>query len=289
MSYQEFRPTKFNLLPDVVKNLMIINGLFFLATYTFQSTFGIDLIEKLGLHFIGSSLFQPYQIITHLFMHGSFMHIFSNMFMLWMFGNMLENYWGGRRFLIYYLVTGLGAALSHYLVSYYVDMAPVVNAINDYIAHPSGDALDSFVVQHKFMIDAGSPEYILQSFNSFRQHVNTLNVNPTDRVALAGTVDFMREYKDYYMSMPNMVGASGAVFGVLLAFGMLFPNTMIYLYFAIPIKAKYFVILYGVFELYLGISNSASDNVAHFAHLGGMLFGFILIKYWNSRDREHFY
>ena len=289
MSEQNFRPTQFKLLPEVVKNLLIINGLFFLATYVCLNTFGIDLVDNLGLHYIGSDKFKIYQVITHLFMHGSFMHIFSNMFMLWMFGNVLENYWGGKRFLIYYLVTGFGAALMHYIVSYYYDISPVLHAINDYIANPSSENLDLFLNQHKIIITAYSDETAKMMYGEFYNFTNALNFNPNDQHALAGTVQFMEYYKGYYLSEPNIVGASGAVFGVLLAFGMLFPNQLIYLYFAIPIKAKYFVIFYGLFELYAGISNNASDNVAHFAHLGGMLFGYILIKYWNKSDRQHFY
>lgn len=289
MNTQSFGPNRFNLLPEVVKNLLIINGLFFLATYVLQNTYGIDLIEKLGLHYMGSDKFQPYQIITHIFMHGSFMHIFSNMFMLWMFGNILENHWGGKRFLIYYMITGFGAAFIHYVISYYMEMAPVINAINDYIAAPSLEKLNAFSVEHKFLISQFSSAEIQQAYAQFYNYTQTLSINPADSTALNGTVNFMETYKTYFLGLPNMVGASGAVFGTLLAFGMLFPNQVIYLYFAIPIKAKYFVILYGLFELYAGVSSNPGDNVAHYAHLGGMLFGFILIKYWNKNDRQNFY
>ncbi len=288
MSNNAYRPTKFNLLPEVVKNLLIINGLFFFGTYVLANSFGIDLLDMFGLHFLGSNEFKPYQIVTHLFMHGNFMHIFSNMFMLWMFGNVLENYWGGKRFLIYYLITGFGAALMHYIISYYFEMAPVINAIDDYVASPSSAKLQEFLVQYKLNISVYSPDYIKDAYGKFYQFSGMLQSNPFDAQALQGTANFLEEYKVYYLGLPNMVGASGAVFGILLAYGMTFPNQVIYLYFAIPIKAKYFVILYGLFELYAGVSNSASDNVAHFAHLGGMLFGFILIKYWSKKDRTHY-
>jgi membrane associated rhomboid family serine protease len=151
-----------------------------------------------------------------------------------MFGTNIENYWGGKRFLIFYIVTGLGAAFIHYLVLYFSLVLPTLNEI---------EALQSI-----------------------------------------GTIDNVEAIKaTFYNSIPPVVGASGAVFGLLLAFGMLFPEQMIYIYFAIPIKAKYFVILYGLIELSTGIYNSSADNVAHFAHLGGMLFGFILIKYWRKK------
>jgi len=104
-----------------------------------------------------------------------------------------------------------------------------------------------------------------------------------DTQSLAASVEFIQQVKIDYLNAPNVVGASGSVFGLLLAFGMMFPNSLIYVYFAIPIKAKYFVMIYGVIELYSGISNSAGDNVAHFAHLGGMLFGIFLILYWKKR------
>lgn len=289
MSYQEFRPSRFNLLPEVVKNLLIINGLFFLGTYVLGDSFGLDLFEMLGLHYMGSDQFRPYQLVTHLFMHGSFMHLFSNMFMLWMFGNVLENFWGGKKFLTYYLVTGLGAAAFHYFISYQTEMAPVLNAMNEFIASPSLDGLNGFVIQYPLAIHQESGEVMIQALQALRENVSTLEMDPHHSEALAGTVSFMESYKAYYLGLPNMVGASGAVFGVLLAFGMLFPNQVIYLYFAIPIKAKYFVILYGLFELYAGISNNSGDNVAHFAHLGGMVFGFFLIKYWNKSDRRNFY
>jgi membrane associated rhomboid family serine protease len=178
-------------------------------------------------------------------MHGSFMHLFFNMFALWMFGNTLENYWGPKRFLIYFMMTGIGAGLIQMLVTHFRLMS-LYSQISD-------EGLS-------YVISKGSEIY--QSGQNFSDPI-------------AGKIN----------ELVNSVtiGASGAVFGILLAFGMLFPNTMLYIYFAIPIKAKWFVILYGAVELYSGIANSSGDNVAHFAHLGGMLFGFILIKFWQKK------
>jgi membrane associated rhomboid family serine protease len=238
MANFNFRSGGLDLLPEVVKNLLIINGLFFLATYVAGNRFGIDLNQILGLHFPGSTNFKPYQIITYMFMHGNLTHLIMNMFALWMFGRNIENYWGGKRFLIYYMVTGLGAALIHYIVLYLSDLLPALNEI--------------------------------------------------DRLHAAGAINDIDTYRTVlFDNVPPVVGASGAVFGILLAFGMMFPDQMIYLYFAIPIKAKYFVILYGLIELSAGIYNSEADHVAHFAHLGGMLFGFLLIKYW-QRNRYRY-
>lgn len=278
MSYQQYRPSGFKLLPDVVKNLLIINVLMYIATVVFEGTFGIDLVRYLGLYFIGSEYFQPYQFITHLFMHGSLMHIFANLFALWMFGNVLENVWGGKKFLIFYLVTGLGAALIHSGVVFWEIMS-LQNQAADVLALQSPEKFILFVKENIPL------EYLNSEYSYAVQSVMTNWLdNPESMSYAVRAGELMQEYVTFKMNIPT-VGASGAVFGVLLAFGMMFPNTLIYLYFAIPIKAKYFVILYGILELYLGIRGSVTDNVAHFAHLGGMLFGYLLIKYWNRPKR----
>lgn len=238
------RPSSFKLLPDVIKNLLIINGLFFLATVVLPRAFGVDLVRMLGLYLPASENFQPYQIITHMFMHGGLMHIFFNMFALWMFGYTLENIWGSKRFLIYYLVTGLGAALLHMGVTYWE-----YSQVKDLLTQ---DQLQMVLIQG--------------------QDILLSNQNFTDEAMAKANL---------ILNTPT-VGASGAVFGILLAFGMMFPNQYIYVYFALPIKAKYFVAIYGAIELYNGIANDPGSNVAHFAHLGGMLFGFLLIRYWRK-------
>lgn len=274
---QQFRPGGFRILPPVVKNLLIINGLFFLATLAAQRSFGIDLTDKLGLHYFSAEKFRPYQFITYMFMHGSFMHIFFNMFALWMFGNALENIWGPKRFIIYYLITGIGAALTHYVV-YYFQISPVIDAINNYLDNPSHEALTHFINAGYLKITSPA---LQSSFSAFRdQYNNLINTNP--HKALQLSLDFMAQYKVAFLNAPVVIGASGAVFGILLAFGMIFPNALIYLYFAIPIKAKYFVMMYGAIELFSGIYNSNS-NIAHFAHLGGMLFGYFVLLYWKKR------
>ncbi|MBL7799173.1 MAG: rhomboid family intramembrane serine protease [Chitinophagales bacterium] len=221
---------------SVVFNLIAINVLLFVASQMIDS-----LNDLLSLHYVfnthdfikrldptESSSFQPFQLVTHMFMHGNLGHIFSNMFALFMFGSILERFWGGQRFLFFYLSTGFGAVLLHMLVQVYLV----------YDATGMVDPLFSALEQH--------PE-------------------------IAGT----------YFS--NTVGASGAVFGILVAFGMLFPNTeLMLMFFPVPIKAKYFVSMYVLWEIYRGISMSHGDNVAHFAHLGGALFGYILVKIWNK-------
>lgn len=208
----------FSFLPPVVKNLLILNVLFFLADISLQ-TRGIDLTQWLGLHYITAQDFYPWQFITYMFMHGNFSHLFFNMFALWMFGYALENHWGSKRFLVYYLITGVGAALIQTGV-----LALEIRGMTQ--------SLPPFAAQH-------------------------------------------------YINQIVTVGASGAVYGILLAFGMCFPNVPIFLYFFFPIKAKWFVIIYGVIELFAGIGGTA-DGVAHFAHLGGMIFGLLLILYWRK-------
>ncbi|MGC8751012.1 rhomboid family intramembrane serine protease [Hydrotalea sp.] len=232
----EFRPGRFQILPLVIKNLIIINGLVFLAQMTIGRQGFINMDDLFALHTFQSPLFRPWQLITHMFMHGSFEHIFFNMFALWMFGSVLENLWGPKRFLTFYIVCGLGAALSHLIVLY-------------------------FQTQH-----------LIEAFNSLDPATQQL-------------------YRNNFLAKLNeaTIGASGAVFGCLAAFGYLFPNTRIYLYFFVPIKAKWFVIMYAAFELYLGIKNSAGDDVAHFAHLGGALVGIILVYFWNKNNRKTFY
>ena len=219
-----------NRLTTVVKNLMAINVLMFFATIV-AAKYGIDLSDYLGLHVFLADDFHPYQLVTYMFMHGGFTHLFFNMFSLYMFGCLLETVWGSKRFLIFYFVTGIGAALVQELVQYiYFEMS---------------------LAQYT--------------------HVNT-------GAALIPMAE--------YLNLWQTVGASGAVYGILLAFAMIFPNERMFIIpIPFPIKAKYFVMIFIVLELLLGLSNNAGDNVAHFAHLGGMLFGFLLIILWRKSGK----
>lgn len=272
MSDQQFRPMKWQILPPVVKNLLIINGIMFLAMVVLEQKLGLELTRYLGLHFFTSQYFAPHQIVTHLFMHGNMLHIFSNMFALWMFGNVLENVWGGKRFLIYYLVTGIGAALIHTGFTWY-DIHNMQQSVDLFMNNVS--PMDFKMLVQKYQ------GYLRQDdINELNELLFAWSNSPGDPMMIEKARAFAQELVTRKGNIPT-VGASGAVFGVLLAFGMLFPNTVLYLYFAFPIKAKWFVMLYGLFELYSGIQNNPGDNVAHFAHLGGMLFGYILIKSWN--------
>ncbi len=267
---------KFSDIPPVVKNLIIINIIMLLATWVLGNAFDIQLSQVLGLHYFKSDLFQPYQFVTHMFMHGGLTHLFFNMFALWMFGRVLETVWGSKRFFIYFVVTGLGAAVLHTFVIH-LQMASILNDIKAFSNTPSPEAFALLVKDH-------FPEYYSQIYSKL---LNGWYSNPESSSYVAMAQQYANELLSLKMNIPT-VGASGAVFGVLLAFGMLFPNTKLMLLFPpIPIKAKYFVIFYGALELWLGLTQPGS-NIAHFAHLGGMLFGFILIKFWNSK-RTNFY
>jgi len=280
MSYQQYRPSSFNILPVAVKNLLIINTILWLAETVFEKQLGFSINERFGLYYPLSEHFNPIQFVSHLFLHGNLLHLFSNMFALWMFGGILENYWGPKRFLIFYFVTGLGAAFIHTLSTWY-ELHQLWESIHLYASSPNMMDFLTLIKKNVSYIDSDSIDEINRFYNNWE-------MMPANTELAQQSVVYAEKLAQYKMNVPT-VGASGAVFGVLLAFGMLFPNNLIYLYFAIPIKAKYFVIFYGLFELYSGVMNNPGDNIAHFAHLGGMLFGFILIKYWNKTNREHFY
>ncbi|MBN1926210.1 MAG: rhomboid family intramembrane serine protease [Prolixibacteraceae bacterium] len=236
---------------------------------------GIDLNRWFALYYPASENFMFTQFITHMFMHGGLTHLFFNMFALWMFGRVLENVWGPRRFLIFYFVTGLGAAALHTFVNY-LEIAPVVKAVKAFSNTPSPDLFSMFVNQYQGIIKNMGFD-LPQIIDFAASWLDKPNASGYENEAMA----FMNKLVQVRINIPT-VGASGAVFGVLLGFGMLFPNTQLMLLFPpIPIKAKYMVIAYGVLELVLGLSMPGS-NVAHFAHLGGMIFGFFLIKYWNK-------
>jgi membrane associated rhomboid family serine protease len=268
-----YRPV-INSIPPVVKNLIILNVLFFLATFVFKNL-DIDLVAYFGMHYPGSERFMLHQIVTYMFMHGGITHIFFNMFALFMFGRVLESVWGPKRFLIYYFVTGIGAIAIHTFVNY-LEISSIQNTLSAFQNTPSPEVLEKFVNKNLPNASMQVRDFIMTWYN-----------DPTNSSFANEGLSLMQRILELKMNIPT-VGASGAVFGILLAFGMLFPNTQLMLLFPpIPIRAKYFVIGYGLIELYLGFSQSGS-NIAHFAHLGGMLFGFFMIKYWNKNSR-HFY
>lgn len=263
-------------IPPVVKNLLIINVIMLLVAWVAETTFQVDLNRILGLYSPNSPSFRPYQLVTHMFMHGGMFHLFFNMFALYMFGRILEQVWGGKRFLMYYLITGLGAAAIHLLVNY-LHLHSIQNDAIAMLNTPSPQSFAAFVTKH-------FPEYYDQVYSKF---LDTWFASPNNPVFIEQASIYTKQLIQLQLEIPT-VGASGAVYGVLLAFGMLFPNTILMLLIPpIPIKAKWMVIIYGGLELFLGLTQPGS-NIAHFAHLGGMIFGFILIKYWRTR-KDMFY
>ncbi len=237
-------------IPPVTKNLLIINGIFFAITLFFAKTYHIDLASILGLHYWANPDFNPYQFVTSMFMHGGWSHILLNMFGLWMFGSAIESYWGPKRYLTYYMITGMGAGLIWLLTVHLQIMNITPNLPADVLNTVKNEGLDLLLSNRNYV------DPVLAQYNiDYHQLLNS-----------------------------RVVGASGALFGLLLAFGMMFPNAPIYIMLIpIPIKAKYAVAGFGLFELYEGYMNQPGDNVAHFAHLGGMLFGIIMIMYWKKK------
>lgn len=260
----------FNILPKGIKNILIINILLFFATYVFAKANICDLNQWLGLHYFKAPDFHVWQIITYMFMHANFGHIFFNMFALWMFGAVVENEWGTQKFLVYYLITGIGAALTHYLITA-IEVGPAMSLFNQFLDAPSLETY-RYLVENNQITQLQSA--LQNNYNILMAHPESLN----DLVAATITL------QDSYLNSFVLIGASGAVYGVLLAFGWMFPNSTIYIYFLFPIKAKWFVLIYGLIELVYGVTGT-SDGVAHFAHLGGMVFGILLILLWHRNDR----
>ncbi len=280
---QQYRPSGFRILPPVVKNLLIINTLVFLATLALRR-YHIDLIGMFGLHYPGASNFRVYQFFTYMFLHGGWEHILLNMFALWMFGNVVENVWGGKKFLIFYLLTGLGSAVV-YLIWIHFTLVPNLDALHQIINHPSVTGVEDYFGKYHFRVGAINPLITQHDVSVFNQNMNLLSQEQANGDIMQQIVTFLSNYRIEMLNQMVVIGASGAIFGLLLAFGMMFPNSIIYLYFAIPIKAKWLVIGYGLYELYSGISNNPGDNVAHFAHVGGMLVGLAIIFYWKKHGK----
>ncbi|HLW30157.1 MAG TPA: rhomboid family intramembrane serine protease [Brumimicrobium sp.] len=245
-------------MPPVVKNILILNVIMYIITMLGEAQ-GIPMTYLLGGYVFNSPYFEPFQMVSHFFMHGGFFHILFNMFALVIFGSALEQVWGPKRFFIFYIVTALGAFFLHQIVGY----LEVKNIEDQLIAA----GYDLYSLQEK-----------ITELRSGR--INTFNIMPNTN----GLV------QDYIAGISTpVVGASGAVYGVLVGFGYLFPNTRLMLLFPpIPIKAKYLVTIMVGIALYNSFQSSSGDNIAHLAHLGGAIVGFILVFIW-QRDKRKFY
>lgn len=272
----------FDITP-IVKRLLIINFGVFVISLLLSSQAGIDLNQYLGLHSYFSEDFHVYQFVTYIFAHAYmqggqvyFWHIMGNMFALFMFGPMLERFWGANRFLFFYLFTGIGAGLSYWAVNAY-EVYQLQDAVMTYMQNPGPDEFVRFLSAHD-----------KSSYRALLDYIDAFSEDPTNPLKISETKQFVQSFYNSAAAF-SMVGASGSVYGILMGFGLLFPNTILMLLFPpIPIKAKYIVAFYGLMELYLQIQNSAGDNVAHFAHLSGMVFAYILIRYWKNK-RNLFY
>ncbi|MDR2839834.1 MAG: rhomboid family intramembrane serine protease [Paludibacter sp.] len=240
MSFE--RPSFWQSIPPAVRNLLAINTILWLATDFSQPLLhklgiNISLTDVLGMHYWQAQKFQIWQMLTYMFMHGGFFHLFFNMLALYMFGSPLEYRLGTKRFLLYYTVAGIGAGI---------------------------------IQQVFWSID----------FHSFIVHYNNvLQEFPND------VVEILAHFNSQ-LNLPITVGASGSVFGLLLAFGWLFPQTeLFFMFIPVPIKARWAVAIYAGLELFFGVANFSFDNVAHYAHLGGMLFGLLLILWWKKQGK----
>lgn len=262
----------FRNLTPVVKNLLLITVL----AHIIGGFLNIDLAMLAGLRNPISSEFQPWQFFTYMFIHGGLGHLFGNMFALFIFGPLLEQFWGSNRFLIFYLVTGIGAGVVYAGVNYW-DMQGMRNDAQTYMYNPNPDDFSKFVSSHA-----------TRFYGNFYDIIDDFEKNPQSESLKRETKEIVSAVYDRYSNIP-MVGASGAIFGLLMAFALLFPNTELFLlFFPFPIKAKYFVGFYLLYEIYQEFNRAPGDNVAHLAHLAGALIAFIMIRLWR-RDRTKFY
>ncbi len=263
---------------SVVRTLIIINVVAYVLLLLASEYEGDQPLNLFALHNWLSPDFKPWQIITHLFLHstGGVFHLFFNMLALWMFGTALEQNWGSKRFVYYYFACGIGAALVHNTVVGF-QLQPMISAADIYLSNPSYTLFEQFISNHL----PGSYDNV--QINEFLVAWYNDRMNPG---YISQSQSFVNEVVEFRTNIPT-VGASGAVYGLLLAFGMIFPNAMIMMLIPpIPMKAKYFVMVYGLIELSMGIRNNIEDNVAHFAHLGGMVFGILIILYYRKLDRN---
>lgn len=259
----------FGDIKPVTKNLLILNIAMFILTLFFQyQGEGIDLGSLLGAHYFGTPLFEPYQLVSHFFMHGGPLHIFMNMYILVMFGSFLERIWGPKRFFFIYVASALGSIILYNSVGYF--------QIMEYKQIIGSDEIMAGV--NGLIRERG---YSLETINEIRQYV--FEHGATSMMQL----DAITEYT--IKSYTPLVGASGAIFGIMAAFGILFPNTELMLIFPpIPIKAKWLIGGYFVFEVYNSFQNNVGDNVAHLAHVGGAIVGAIIVLIWRKKG-QNFY
>ena len=261
----------FRRLTPVAKNILIIN----VAILLLSSVVRLDLSDWFGLRVIYSSEFAPYQFLTYMWLHGGMWHLFGNMIAVLVFAPMLETVWGSKRFLTFYLECGIGAGIL-YVAADAIEKLPLKNAAESYIENPTPEAFERFVIDNKSYINVARASELIDLYYESSSYERQ-------------TVAAVRDIYGGVVTKGTMVGASGAVFGILFAFAFLFPNTELFLLFPpIPIKAKYLVFFYAMYELYAELNRTPGDNVAHLAHLSGMLIAFILLKLWQDNTKRFY-
>lgn len=273
----------FRLTP-VVKNLLIINVAIFFLSYLLLSQTGYNIIDTFGLYYFASDNFQPWQFVTYMFLHSFvgpggqiyFGHIFGNMIGLLIFGPWLEEAWGSPRFLQYYLITGLGAGMLFMGVDYF-EKSSMEDAVETFLVEPGPDEFEILISEH-----------FEGYYDNLAGFIEQYTENPESPRLEEQAEVYASELYSLFLNIP-MVGASGAIFGILFAAGLLFPQRRIMLLIPpIPLRARILVVLYGAYEIYAIMQRAPDDNVAHFAHLGGMLVGFVLLRIWDE-DRNRYY
>lgn len=257
----------FRITP-IVKNILLIN----LGIFLVQSFFSIRLSEFFGLRVIFSDEFGFHQFLTYMWIHGDFSHIFGNMLMVLFLAPLLEMEWGAKRFLTFYLICGIGAGIL-YGAADALEKSSLKTDTEYYVQNPNPESFKIFILDHQ------SPRYNLARLGDF---ADDYYENESEPSLINQSIQIARDIEQDMMNVP-MVGASGAVYGILMALFLLFPNRVIYLYFAIPVKLKYLVFGLGMYEIWSEMNRADGDNVAHFAHLGGMVIAFVVIKIWQKR------
>lgn len=258
----------------MVKYILIINVVILIV----QSLLSLPFSDWFGLRVIFAEEFKPFQFVTYMWVHGGMWHLFGNMFAVFIFGPLLEQFWGSKRFLTFYLICGIGAGVLFGAADFF-EKYDLKQDTEAYLENPNPEDFKLFIFDHRV------PQRAIQELADFSDRYYE---NPNNAQLIAQSESYVQQIYDLFSNIP-MVGASGAVFGILMAFGMLFPNTQLMLLFPpIPVKAKYIVLFYGLYEVYAEFSRTPGDNIAHLAHLGGMLIAFIMIKYWQKKS-DRFY
>lgn len=252
----------------VVKNILIINVAIFAVSYLVN----LPINDLFGLYTVYSDNFAVYQFFTYMWLHGGFGHVFWNMLMIYFLGTLLEEVWGSKRFAVFYLACGLGAGVL-YAGADALEKLSLRNDAEAYIDNPSPEAFESFIIKHK-----KAYRYYF-NINAIADILDSYYENP---IYERRTTDVVDQIYETLISNGSMVGASGALYGLLFAFAFLFPNREFYIYLLFPVKAKYMAFALAMMSIYSEFHRSPGDNVAHLAHLSGMLIAFILLKLWKN-------